>query len=70
MRETIASVTVIMRLGAVVIAATLLPLFLGLALDRILHTAPWMVLIGLVVGVIGAMAAVYRTISGLYSKSG
>ncbi len=70
MRQTVASITTVIQLGAVVIAATLLPLLVGIWLDSTLHTAPWLTLIALVVGVVGAMAAVYKTISSLYRQSG
>ncbi len=60
---------IIIRLGAVVVAATLCPLAAGLWLDERLRTAPWCTLVALIVGVVGAMMAVYRVVSGSYGES-
>ncbi len=68
MRQAIGPVTVIVQLGAVVVVATLLPLAFGLWLDDRLSTTPWITLVALVVGVIAAVAGVYRIISTQYRK--
>lgn len=69
MRKAIGPIAVIIQLGALVTVATLLPLFVGIWLDDRFHTAPWIALVGMVVGVIGAVAGVYSTISELYRRS-
>lgn len=66
MRETIGPVALIIQLGTVVVVATLLPLLVGIWLDRQFHTTPWITLLGIAIGIITAMVAVYRTVSALY----
>ena len=68
MRNTVVPIAVIMQLGAAIVAGTLVPLFVGLWLDSVLHTAPWITLIAMVVGVITAVTAVYQIISTQYKK--
>ncbi len=68
MRQAVGPVALIMQLGAVILVATLLPLLIGLWLDSVFHTTPWITLIALVLGVIAAMAAVYRVISTQYKN--
>ena len=46
-------------------AAVLLPLLGGVALDRVLHTAPVFVLVGLVVGLVAGGAAVWLKVREL-----
>ncbi|HYR54455.1 MAG TPA: AtpZ/AtpI family protein [Methylomirabilota bacterium] len=46
-------------LGVYLAAAVLLPLFGGLALDNVLHTAPAFVLVGLFVGLAAGAAGVW-----------
>ncbi len=60
----------ILQLGATVVTATLLPLFFGIWLDNQLHTAPWITLVGLGVGIFLAVAAVYRTITTVNQNLG
>jgi F0F1-type ATP synthase assembly protein I len=68
-RETIGPIALIIQLGTTIVVATLLPLLVGIWLDERLNTAPWITLLGLGVGIIAAVTAVYRTISSLYTKS-
>ncbi|MBI4789890.1 MAG: AtpZ/AtpI family protein [Chloroflexi bacterium] len=68
MRNTVVPIAVIMQLGAAVVAGTLVPLFVGLWLDSVLRTTPWITLVSVVVGVITAIAAVYRIITTQYKK--
>lgn len=70
MRKTVGPISVIVQLGAMVVVATLLPLFVGLWLDRQLHTAPWSTLIGMLVGVLSSIVVVYRVITSRYKQSG
>ena len=68
MRKTIGPITLIFQLGATIVVATLLPLFIGIWLDNRLNTAPWITLVGLVLGIVLAVTSVYRTISSSYKK--
>lgn len=68
MRETIGPIALIIQLGTTIVVATLLPLLIGLWLDGRMNTTPWLTLIGLGIGVIAAVAAVYTTISSIYKK--
>ncbi|MDE3089127.1 MAG: AtpZ/AtpI family protein [Chloroflexota bacterium] len=68
MRNTIGPIALILQLGATIVVTTLLPLFAGLWLDGQFNTTPWITLIGLGVGVIAAVAAVYTTISSVYKR--
>jgi F0F1-type ATP synthase assembly protein I len=69
-RNTIGPISLILTLGTLVVVATLLPLVVGLWLDAQLHTTPWITLVASVVGVMSAIASVYRVISEQYKKSG
>ena len=68
MRETIGPIALILQLGAVIVVTTMLPLLIGIWLDGRIDTTPWLTLLGLGVGVIAAVTAVYTTISSLYKK--
>jgi len=46
-------------LGVVLAAAFIAPVLLGVILDGALHTSPVLVFVGLVVGIIAAVAVVY-----------
>lgn len=70
MRNTIGPVALILHLGASIVVATLLPLVVGLWLDRLLHTTPWITLVASLVGVVTAIATVYRIITTQYKKLG
>jgi F0F1-type ATP synthase assembly protein I len=67
-RETIGPIALILQLGAVIVVTTMLPLLIGIWLDGRINTTPWLTLLGLGVGVIAAVTAVYTTISSLYKK--
>jgi F0F1-type ATP synthase assembly protein I len=69
-RNTVGHISVILQLGAMVVVATLLPLFVGLWLDVRLHTVPWITLIGMLVGVVSSIVVVYRVIASRYKRSG
>lgn len=68
MRNTVGPISVIIQLGAMVVVATLLPLFVGLWLDIQLHTVPWITLMGMLVGVVSSIVAVYRVIASRYKR--
>jgi F0F1-type ATP synthase assembly protein I len=67
-RQTIGPIALIIELGATVVVATMLPLVIGIWLDREMHTAPWITLVGLGAGILAAVTAVYRIISASYRK--
>ncbi len=46
-------------LGAMAAGAVIVPLVAGLLLDSALHTGPIFLLVGLALGVVGAVASVY-----------
>ncbi len=52
-------------IGIYFAAAVLLPLLGGVALDRVFHTAPLFVLVGLVIGLAAGGAAVYLKVREL-----
>lgn len=66
MRNTVGPISVIIQLGAMVVIATLLPLFVGLWLDAQLHSVPWITLIGMLVGIVSSIVVVYRVIASRY----
>ncbi len=68
MRDTIGPIALIIQLGTTIVVATILPLLIGIWLDSRMKTAPWITLIGLGIGVIAAVTAVYSTISSIYKK--
>lgn len=68
MRNTVGPISVIIQLGAMVVVTTLLPLFVGLWLDKQLHSVPWITLIGMLVGVVTSIATVYRVIASRYKQ--
>ncbi len=70
MRKTVGPIAVIIQLGALVVAATLLPLIVGLWLDLQLRTTPWITLVGMLVGVVSSTVVVYRVITSLYKRLG
>jgi F0F1-type ATP synthase assembly protein I len=53
-----------------VVISTLLPLILGIWLDNQFHTTPWITMVALVLGVLFAVAGVYRVVSEQYRNLG
>ncbi len=70
MRKMAGPLALIMQLGAIVLAATLFPLIIGLWLDSRWHTTPWLTLVALLVGIASAVTAVYFVISTIYKELG
>jgi ATP synthase protein I len=54
--------------GTVVVSNIIGGVVVGYLLDRWLKTAPWLLLAGIVLGSIGAFAALYRIVSRLNDK--
>jgi F0F1-type ATP synthase assembly protein I len=69
-RKAIGPISLIINLGTLVVVATIVPLVVGIWLDNQLHTGPWITLIALILGILGATTGVYRAISDQYRKSG
>ncbi|MCL4396429.1 MAG: AtpZ/AtpI family protein [Chloroflexi bacterium] len=68
MRGTIGPIALIIQLGGTIVTATMLPLLGGLWLDARFGTTPWLTLLGLGVGVILAVAAVYSIVSATFKN--
>ncbi|NOZ06630.1 MAG: AtpZ/AtpI family protein [Chloroflexi bacterium] len=66
MRDIAGPVALIIRLGAIVVTSTVLPVVLGLWLDERLHTLPIFTLIGLIGGTIISVLTVYRAVMESY----
>lgn len=54
-----------LSVGAVITSNVVGGLVVGYWLDRWLHTAPWLIVAGLVLGAVGAFAGLYRIMSRL-----
>lgn len=67
-RETIGPMALIMRLGAIVVAAVFLPLALGLLVDSRFGTSPFGLLIGMLLGVVISIIGVYRAVQQAYEQ--
>ena len=52
-------------LGIVMVVSIGIGYFLGSTLDRYLHTEPWMMILGLIVGVGAGFYGVYQIIKGV-----
>jgi F0F1-type ATP synthase assembly protein I len=55
-----------LELAWVVVISTLIPLGLGLWLDKRYHTAPWLTLVGMVIGVVLSTVSVVRQTSAVF----
>ncbi len=67
-RETVEPMALIMRLGAIVVAAVFLPLGLGLLVDNRFGTSPFGLLIGMLLGVVLSIVGVYRAVKQMYDR--
>lgn len=54
-----------LSVGAIITSNVVGGLVAGYWLDRWLHTAPWLIVVGLVLGTVGAFAGLYRIMSRL-----
>ncbi len=68
MREFAGPVALIIRLGAIVVTSTLLPVACGLWMDQRLHSLPILTLIGLLSGTLISVVAVYRAVLQSYEE--
>ncbi len=68
LHKTVRPISVIVQLGAMVVVATLIPLFVGLWLDVSLKTTPWIMLAGMLTGVVSSVVVVHRVIGSLYKQ--
>jgi len=60
--------SVVMRLGAIVVAAIFLTLALGLWIDRYLGTSPFGLLFCMFLGVVLSIVGVYRAVQQVYDQ--
>ncbi len=55
-------------IGWLIVVSIALGFFAGLWLDNLLHTSPWIMLLGLLVGVAAAFVGVYRLIVLVFAE--
>ncbi len=67
-REPVLGCGLVVQLTIVVVVATLVPIGLGIVLDRLLHTSPFLTLFTMVLGISLGTIAVAREINGVYSR--
>ncbi len=67
-RESGLACGLVVQLTIVVVASTLLPLGLGILLDRLLRTSPLLTLFTMVLGISLGTIAVAREINAVYSR--
>ncbi len=67
MRAWVAALRLV-GLGWYIVACIGLGLVAGLWLDDHLHTSPWLMLLGLLVGLGAAFVGVYRLIQGVFAE--
>ena len=68
LREPVLGCGLVVQLTIVVVVATLLPIGLGILLDRLLHTSPFLTLFTMALGIPLGTIAVAREINGVYSR--
>ncbi len=69
-REVILGCGLVIQLTLMVIVAVVLPLLLGIWLDRFLHTSPWITLVMTLLGITLGSVSVYRTVASEYKRVG
>lgn len=67
-REQILGCSLVIQLTMTVVVAAVLPVLLGIWLDRQLHTSPFITLFLMVLGIILGTVAVYRQVSETYAR--
>ena len=60
----------VVQLTMTVVVATLLPLGLGILLDRLLHTSPLFILFTTMFGMLAGTVSIYRTVAREYKRIG
>ncbi len=67
MRAWVAALRLV-GLGWYIVACIGIGLVAGLKLDELLHTPPWFMLLGLLVGIGAAFVGVYRLIQSVFAE--
>ncbi len=67
-REPLLGFALVIQLTVIVVVATLVPLGLGLVLDRLLQTSPFITLILMVLGITLGSVGVYREVNRTYER--
>ena len=69
-RDGVNATQLFFQLSALLLTAILVPLLLGIWLDRTMGTAPYSTLCLSVLGVLGGTAAIYRVVNRAYKRIG
>ncbi len=67
-REPMLGFGLIIQLTLVIVLAILVPLGLGLVLDRLLKTSPFITLFFMVLGITLGTVGVYREVNAIYNR--
>jgi Putative F0F1-ATPase subunit Ca2+/Mg2+ transporter len=67
-REPVLGCGLVVQLTILVVVATLVPLGIGIFLDRLLHTSPLLTLFTMVLGISLGTLGVAREINGVYNR--
>ena len=67
-RDQILGCSLVMQLSITLVVAVLIPVLLGIWLDRSLHTSPFITLFMMLLGITLGSVAVYRNIAGAYKR--
>ncbi len=68
MRDPMIGFGLIIELTAIVVVAGLAPLLIGLYLDNLAHTSPFITLFLMILGVTLGTFAVYRQVNAVYNR--
>ncbi len=68
MRDPLVGVGLIIQLTMMIVIAVLAPVLLGIFLDRLLHTSPFITLFMTLVGITLGTVGVYRRVNAIYSS--
>ena len=68
MRDPLAGVGLIIQLTLIVVLAVLGPVLIGIFLDRLLHTSPFIALFMTILGTTLGTVGVYRRVSEIYNR--
>ncbi len=67
-RDPLSGIGLIIQLTTVIVVAILVPLGIGIFLDRLLHTSPFITLVLMVLGITLGTVEVYRVVNSVYSR--
>lgn len=69
-RDPVVGFGLILHLTIVVVVSALVPLFLGIWLDSLLQTSPFITLLMTVLGITAGVVGVYRNVARVYKNVG